>query len=154
MTRSFGAFSLAREQIPVVFPLVQAAMPEVDLARWGSFARPLIENQPEDLGGIIGLRNKAGYICGLLVYKVTQDLRRGAVLAIDLFTALDLVSEETATRTLLDAAEHKARELCCAAMLIRLDKNQGTVSRHFAAAGHHPQATVFCKAVAPAPLAS
>ena len=91
MVKAFATFTLTADQVPVVFPLVHATAPEIDLGRWRSFAHPLVDDRSAGALGAIGMRNEAGYVCGLLIFRVERDLRHGAVLAIDLFVALDLV---------------------------------------------------------------
>jgi GNAT superfamily N-acetyltransferase len=154
MARSFTTFAVAGEDVAVVFPLVHAAVPEIDLGRWRHFARHLLEESAATLRGAIGLRNAAGYVCGLLTYRAERDLRHGLVLTVDLFTALDLVNGDQATRALLQAAEAKARELGCAATHIRLGIGQKSELERFAAAGHHAEATVCCRHLAPEPRPS
>ena len=131
----------------MVFPLVNATAPEIDLARWRSFVGPLTDGAASAGSGAIGLRNGAGYVCGLLIYRRERDLRHGAVLAVDLFVALDLVNDHEATEGLLQAAEIKATELHCGAMHIRSDATQRKLSNRLAAAGYRKKASLFCKAV-------
>ena len=149
MTKTFSTFTLTAEQIAVVFPLVSAAVPEIDLTRWRSFARPLAEDVAPPKSGVIGLRNAAGYACGLLAYRVEPSLRHGAALAVDLFIVLDLVNDEEATQALLQVAEAKASELQCSALHIRSDRAQTRLSDRLAAAGHRAEASVFSKVIAP-----
>lgn len=52
--KSFSTFAVTAEQIAVVFPLVNAAAPEIDLARWRSFARPLVDDMAPPSSGAIG----------------------------------------------------------------------------------------------------
>jgi hypothetical protein len=148
MAKSFSTFALTAEQIAVVFPLVNATAPEIDLARWRSFAAPLTDGAAHPSSGAIGLRNEAGYACGLLIYRVERDLRRGAVLAIDLFVALDLVKGDDATRALLQVAETKASELHCSALHIRSDLAQKALCDRLTAAGHRREASLFFKEIA------
>jgi hypothetical protein len=147
MARSFASFTLSPDEVGVVFPLVNAVLPDVELATWQSFARHFTDKPPATQRGAIGLRNAAGYVCGLLIYRTTRDLRYGSVLAVDLFTALDLVNEEAAALTLLEAAEAKARELACSATFIRLDVAQKALLQRFVARGLRPAASLFCQQV-------
>lgn len=147
MTRSFSSFALTPEQIPVVFPLVHAAAPEIDLSTWRRFVRSLGEGTLSSPSGGLGLRNEAGYICGLLVFRADLDLRHGRVLAVSLFIALDLVNEEEAASALLQAAEAKARELRCAATHIRLDAATRSLAQRFSGAGYRKEADVFCRSL-------
>jgi hypothetical protein len=148
MTKAFSTSPLTADQIALLFPLVSAVVPQIDLAHWRSFARPLAEDMAPPRSGAICLRNAAGYACGLLSYRVERDLRHGSVLAVDFFVALDLVSDEGTTHALLEAAEAKAMELHCSAMRICSHVTQTTLVDRLAAAGHRKEATVFWKAVA------
>jgi hypothetical protein len=154
MTRSFSSFALRPDQTALVFPLVRAAVSGVDLETWQGHVRSLGDGMPSRPSGTLGLRNEAGYVCGLLVFRVDQDLRHGRVLAISLFIALDLVNEEEAAGALLQAAEAKARELRCAAMHIRLDAAQKSLMHRFAAAGYRNEVHVFCRRMESGPLPS
>jgi hypothetical protein len=151
MTRSFTSFALTRDDIGAVYPLVHSTVPEVDLGRWQSFARRLVGEEALASRGAVGLRNAAGYACGLFAFHADRDLRHGAVLAIDLFIVLDLVSEDDATQALLHAAEAKARELNCSATHICVDAAQKSIADRIAAAGHRREGALFCKRLEPAP---
>ncbi len=147
MTRSFSSVALTPDQIAVVFPLVHAAVPEINLDTWRGFVRSLGEGTTSSPSGVLGVRNEAGYICGLLIFRAEQDLRHGKVLAINLFIALDLVNEEEAASALLQAAEAKAGELKCAATHVRIDSAQKSLPHRFTAAGYRNEAEIFCKSV-------
>lgn len=151
MIRSFTTFALGPKDAAIVFPLVQAVMPKLDLAAWQRFARPLVDQPAPSPQGAIGLRNAAGYVCGVLTYRAERDLQCGAVLSIDLFTVLDLVSEQSAIDSLLQAAELKARELDCAAIHIHLDQAQESIAGRVRRAGYRTAAIRHCKNVATAP---
>jgi hypothetical protein len=151
MTRSFSSFALTTDDIGAVYPLVRATVPEVDLGTWQSFARRLVDEEAPGTGGVVGLRNGAGYVCGLFAFRPDRNLRHGAVLAVDLFIVLDLVSEADATQALLLAAETKARELNCRAVHIRVDSTQRSILDRMAAAGHRREGALFCKPLEPAP---
>jgi hypothetical protein len=151
VTKSFTSFALTRDDIGAVYPLVHSTVAEIDLATWQNYARRLVGEPAPAAGGALGLRNAAGYICGLFAYRADRDLRYGSVLCIDLFIALDLVGEDEATKALLDAADAKARELNCAATHIRVDAAQKSMADRIAAAGHQRQSSVYCKALGPTP---
>lgn len=149
MTRSFTASPLTAEDIGVAFPLVHAAVPEIDLAAWRSFARGVVDQPSPYPAGAIALRNEAGYLCGVLTYSIDRDLRYGTALGVDLFAALDVTGEEAAARALLHAAEEKARELHCAAVRVCIDGFAEPLPDRIAAAGYRAQAAVFCKPLGP-----
>jgi hypothetical protein len=147
MTRSFAVAPLTSNQIALAFPLVQAVMPEIDLMRWRSFVGPFVAGEAAASSGAMVLSNEAGYLCGVLAYRRDRDLRHGAVLAVDLFTAMDLVRDQAAVQTLLEIAQMKAQELHCTATQIRIDCAQRLLAERFQAAGHRPSAMLFYKEV-------
>jgi hypothetical protein len=154
MARTFTAFSLGADELGIVFPLVQAVLPQLELATWRWYMQPLSEQSEPSSCGAIGLRNAAGYVCGLLTYRAERDLRCGTVLAVDLFTTLDLVSERPATFALLEAAELKARELACTRIHIHLDDAQTSIANRLGLAGYHIEAARHCRMVSPTPPTS
>lgn len=147
MTRRFTTFALPPDLVSVAFPLVSAAMPAVDLATWRSFVQPMINAEPIGSAGVIGLRNEAGYLCGLMVYRIDRDLKNGATLAVDLLVALDLVNVTAAGRALLQAAEAKALERHCAGIHIRLGSEQKTLAECLDASGYRSSANLYRKGV-------
>jgi hypothetical protein len=151
MVRSFAAAPLTAQDIGLAYPLICAALPDIDLAAWRSFARGIADlPSPFPAGGVC-LRNEAGYLCGVLTYRIDRDLRHGTALTIDVFAALDVTGEEAAFHALLHAAEEKAHELRCAAVRIHLEKPAGTLANRLSSAGYASQATIFCKSVGPRP---
>jgi hypothetical protein len=147
MTKSFISFALRPDQTAVVYPLVHAAVPGIDLEAWRKFVRAFGGPDPSLPAGALGLRNEAGYICGLVLFRCDHDLRHGKVLAVNLFIALDLVNEEEAASALLQAAEAKAREFACTAIHIRLDTTQKSLGQRLAASGYRGEADIFCRVV-------
>jgi hypothetical protein len=153
MTRSFTTFTLSPDLVSVAFPLVNAAIPTVDLATWQRFVQPMTNADLVGSEGVIGLRNEAGYLCGLMVYRIDRDLKNGVTLAVDLLVALDLVNVIAAGRALLQAAEAKALELHCSGIHIRLGSEQKALADCLNAGGYRPSANLYCKKVAP-PMAN
>ena len=151
MTRVFTTASLTPAEIAPAFPLVHATFPELEFQAWRSFATRLLSEREGVLAGAVGLRNEAGYLCGLLIYRADRHLRHGKVLSIDLFTALDVTGEAAAGSALLTAAEAKAMELGCSATHILIDGAQRALAESFAKAGHHSEARLFCKQLAVTP---
>jgi hypothetical protein len=150
MTRVFTTASLTSAEIAPAFPLVHATFPELDFAAWRSFATRLL-SETECAAGAVGVRNEAGYLCGLLIYRADRHLRHGKVLSIDLFTALDVTGEAAAGSALLTAAEAKAAELGCSATHIVIEGAQRALVESFAKAGHRSEAKLFCKRLATMP---
>ena len=154
MVRSFTAAPLTAADVGVAFPLIRAALPGIDLEAWRSFARGVVDQPSPYPAGGVGLRNEAGYLCGVLTYRIDRDLRHGTALNVDLFAALDVTGEEAATRALLQAAEETARELRCSAGRVSLDGPPELAAGRFSTVGYHAKSTVFCKAVGPPPAAA
>jgi hypothetical protein len=152
MVRAFTTSSLAAADVDVAFPLIHAALPDVTLATWRDFARGFVGLPSPYPAGAIGLRNEAGYLCGVLTYRIDRDLRHGTVLSVDIFAALDVTGEEAAMRALLQAAEAKAHELRCGVARIQIDGHKGARAQRLVASGYREQASVFSKQLAP-PLA-
>jgi hypothetical protein len=151
MTRVFTTASLAPADIAPAFPLVQAAFPGLEFGEWRMFAARLLGEAQGVRSGAVGLRNEAGYLCGLLIYRAERHLRHGKVLSVDLFTALDVTGEAAAANALLTAAEAKASELGCDATHILIDGAQRCLAETIAKAGHRSEAKLFCKQLAAMP---
>lgn len=151
MTRVFTTASLAPADIAPAFPLEQAAFPGLEFGEWRMFAARLFGEAEGARSGAVGLRNEAGYLCGLLIYRAERHLRHGKVLSVDLFTALDVTGEAAAANALLTAAEAKASELGCDATHILIDGAQRCLAETVAKAGHRSEAKLFCKQLAAMP---
>ena len=149
MARAFTTSALSADDIGIAFPLIHAALPDVALATWRDFARGFVGLPAPFPAGAIGLRNEAGYLCGVLTYRIDRDLRHGMALSVDIFAALDVTGEAAAMRALLHAAEAKAQELRCAAIRIHIEGRNRKQPRQFAASGFRQQASVFAKELAP-----
>jgi hypothetical protein len=100
--------------------------------------------------GAIGLRNEAGYFCGL-IYRADRYLRDGTVSTIDIFTALDLINDAAATNALLHAAEEKAPAQLRCGRIFESDPTQGSLAKRISRAGHRSDGRLYCKQVAPRP---
>lgn len=145
MVRSFSFSGLSVEDIGPAFPLVNAEHPGIDATTWRSFALPLVDAPASSLQGICGMRNEAGYLCGLMVYRVASDLHHGPLLAVDLLVAVDLVNQGAAALALLHGAEEKAHELDCQALRIQVGVQRKALARTVKAAGFCAEAQSFCK---------
>ena len=111
MRASFASVVLSGDQVPQALPLVQATWPGVDLASWESFVTFFSGRAASEESGLLALCDGAGYLCGVLAYRRDWDLRAGPILAVPLFTAVDVANSLQIVRALLDAAERQASEL-------------------------------------------
>jgi hypothetical protein len=149
MARIFTTFTLSPDQVALAFPLVHAAVPVVDLRAWQDFMQATVASEQAAVGAL-GLRHEGGYVCGLIVYRKQRDLRHGMTLVVDLFVALDLVSEAAAAKALLHAAEATARQLGCAAVHIRLNADWQSLTDHISSHGYGADAQILAKPLPPA----
>jgi hypothetical protein len=83
----------------------------------------------------------------MFAYRVDPDVRRGLVLTVQLFTAVDLANSRKFTQRLLAAAEAKARDLGCATLEIRLYQAQSNLAIHLRSLGLVDTAAVVAKTV-------
>jgi hypothetical protein len=119
VSASFRVEPLAEEQIAQALPLVQVTWPLADLEAWSNFVA-FFSGQ----GGVLALRDPADYLCGILVYRLDQDVELGRILEVPFFTTVDMANSLRVVRALLDAAENRAFELGCTGLYIRLQRDQ------------------------------
>ena len=144
------AAALSDDEVPQAFPLIQATWPGADLTAWRSFVRFFNDRTAAGQAGVLALRDPAGLICGVLAYRLDRDLRVGPLLAIQLFTAVDLVNSRRTVRALLDAAEARASELDCKAVQIRLYGDQTGLTSRLRDLGLSSEAGLLWKRIEPA----
>ena len=148
MSIPFDTVALSGDQVPQALPLVQAAWPSVDLATWQRFVQFFSGRAAMGESGVLALRDPAGYLCGILAYRLDWDLRAGPMLAVDLFAAIDLANSMRTVRALLDAAKARASELGCAGVQVRLCNEQAGLASHLRSLGLSSHAGLFWKKVA------
>lgn len=152
MSTSFDAIVLSGDLIPQALPLIRATWPAVDLTSWGNFVRSYAGPAATRESGALGLRDKTGCLCGVLAYRLDQDLLAGPLLAVPLFTAVDVVNSPRTVRALLETAEMRALELDCAMVQIRLRNGQTELAALLRAMGLSSEFGHFWKNVDPAPV--
>src|SRR6266849_2962027 len=129
MSVSFNVGILSGDQVPLAFPLIQAT------------------RRRRSGRGVLALRDQAGCICGVLAYRLDRDLRAGPMLAVHLFTAVDLLNSLRTVRALLEAADGQALELGCAGVQIRLRNDQSGLASHLRSLGVAPEASLLWKKI-------
>lgn len=147
MARSFSTFALSPGQINLAYPLVSAALPTAELARWRKYAKVMTAAQGPSRG-VLGMCGEGAYLCGVMAFHVEPDLAHDQVLVVDLFVALDLIDQELAVGTLLDVADAKARELRCDAVRIKLGRDHEILTNLIEGAGYVSDAILLHKSVA------
>ena len=87
--------SLPPDQVLAVYPLVREVVPELDAGAWVRFARVLLSPKRAGQGGIVAAwRPGRSFPCGLVCYRVENDLLRGRVLVAEHFVAVDLLDPQ------------------------------------------------------------
>ena len=130
MTLTYHASALRTAQIPQVLPLIKATWPGVDLDTWRRFAKFFVHGRGGDLAGARILQDSADCICGIFVYRLERDLQHGLVLAVPLFSAVDVANSPNTTRALLEACLTQAGSLECETLHVHLYEQQsGLASR-------------------------
>jgi len=147
MVTSFRAVTLSEEHAALTLPLAQVTWPEIDLEHWRTFIRSFSASGERAPLGILALRDPGGYFCAMFAYRVDPDVRRGLVLTVQLFTAIDLANSPKFPQRLLADAEAKARDLGCATLEIRLHRAQSNLAIQLRSLGLVDTAAIVAKAV-------
>ncbi len=149
MRPSFSAFALSNELIPQTLPLIRATWPNVDLAAWRGYVQFFSGQAEPKVSGVSGLRDGAGCYRGLFAYQLERDLLLGPVLAVHLFTAVDIINSPRTAKVLLDCAEARAFDSGCVAMRIRLCGPQVEMASQLRSLGLSSDGGQFYKRVEP-----
>lgn len=100
---------LDRSTIDRAFPLVRNLVPEITHERWTRFARPhLTSRSPNWPRGLMAIQNPAGYMLGLFVFEVRDDLYENRALCIDNIIVPNLPGRDLVWAAVVEAAEHVA----------------------------------------------
>jgi hypothetical protein len=124
MRRSLDATDLNSADIEPAFALIQAVDPSLTLDNWRSFAIPLVDRESTARSGLVGVRNEAGYLCGLFAYRVESDLAHEQAFIVDVIAALDVVDAKFVLRAIMDAVRATAQRFGCGIARIRVNRNQ------------------------------
>jgi hypothetical protein len=147
MILSFQVAALSDDQVAQAFPLIQATWPSAELGAWQSFVRFFNDRTMGEHTGVLAVRDPSGSICGILAYRLDRDLRAGRMLAVQLFTAVDLANSPRTVRALLDAAEARAAALGCAGVQIRLYGDQSGLASRLRRLGLSCEGDLFWKRI-------
>lgn len=147
VTVKFLTRPLERDQIAQAYALLQSADPAITLDRWSRFAHRLIApprvNRPT---GIMTIQTEAGYMCGLFVFDIVDDLRLTRTLTIRNVVAISLVQPDAIVCALLAAAESLAHLNGCAAITTLVDPGaDGWVTEQLASNGFRKTGLVSTK---------
>ena len=121
MSDCFVVKPLTPEQIPQAFALVSIFDGRLSQEAWCEYAAAVVEKADNGVGrGIMTVQSEEGYIYGLSVHHLKQELRRGRVLEIENFAVVDLIGAKTAAGLLLESLESIARAQQCRCMSLKL----------------------------------
>ena len=147
MGRSFAAAPLKSSDIEIAYALIRAWHSRVSLDSWRGFAQALIGNRAAHQG-IIAIRNEAGYLCGLFVYRAEPDLHHGRALVVDPVAALDVIDVKPVVQAMVETAEAMAGRFGCEVARFRIPAPQSWLAEQLQGTGHHVEANVLSTPVA------
>ncbi len=105
---------LDKSTIDRAFPLVRSLIPAITHERWTKFAKPhLASRSPNWPRGLMAIQNPAGYILGLFVFEVRDDLYESRALCIDNIIVPNLPGRDLVWAAVVDVAEHLAEMNGC-----------------------------------------
>ena len=151
MRQPLDTTNLNAADIEPAFALIQALHPAMTLDDWRSFAIPLVEQAPLAPSGLVGVRNEAGYLCGLFVYRVEADLTHERAFIVDVIAALDIVDVKFVIRAMMAVIKVAACRLNCRIARIRLNRTQAGLAHHFRENGLEVEGELLSMLMAPAP---
>jgi len=143
---SLRSVALSEDQVALPRPLSQVTWPELDLDHWRAYIRSFAHGK-RGRSGILALRDASDYFCAMFAYRVDPDVRRGLVLTVQLFTAVDLANSSKFAQRLLAAAETKARDLDCSSIEIRLYRAQSNLAFQLRTLGLVDTAAIVSKTI-------
>lgn len=147
MSVTFNTVEVSGDLVPATLPLVQVTWPAVDLTGWRNFVQFFTDQTASRGSGVSGLRDASGCYCGVFAHQLDRDLLVGPILAVHLFTAVDVVNAPRTIDALLDAAETRALELACEAVRIRLCNDQAKLAFRLRVLGLSSEIGQFWKKV-------
>ena len=108
---------LDRATIDRAYPLARDILPGLTLDRWIRFVRPyLAPRRPDWPRGVMIMQNTAGYILGLFVFEVREDLQESRTLCVDNIIIPSLPGRDTIWASTIAAAEQLAKTSRCRAI--------------------------------------
>ncbi|HVA14917.1 MAG TPA: hypothetical protein VNF99_16850 [Stellaceae bacterium] len=134
MSEPLRAAELAPADLAQALPLLRVTWSKLDLPAWQTFAANFC-GQDRAEARITGLFDSGGGLCGLLASRIDHTLDGGRILAIPVFTAVDIANSLAPVRALLDLAQAKMNEHGCGSLQIHLVSTQGELVKRLRAFG-------------------
>jgi hypothetical protein len=128
MRRTLDAANLSVAEIEPAFALIQALHRAQTLDNWRAFASPLVDQKPPAQCGLVGVRNEAGYLCGLFIYRVEADLAHGRAFIVEVIAALEIVGAQYVIGAMMEAAQARAQQLGCGITRVRVSCDQTAIA--------------------------
>jgi hypothetical protein len=100
-------------RIALAWTLITSLHPDLTLENWTIFCKKNIVSSPLDIG-ILTAEDSRGYLHGLYSYSLLEDFKRGKVLEIKNFVAVDLYGRSSVAEQLIASMEKRAQHLKCA----------------------------------------
>lgn len=109
MAGTYVIAALRPNQIVRAYPLIQAAVPTLDMAAWHRMASDAIRHEE-----ILVAINPRGYIQGLSIYRHTDHPAVGRLLDVIFLIVTSAADEHGLARTLFASIRSRAKDLKCA----------------------------------------
>ncbi len=139
---------MASGDIRPLFPLMQAAEPELRLDAWLGHARRMLKAGCGAKAGIMVARRRGQALpCGAVHYRLDASPRYGNLLTAEHAIALDLLYPQAVLAALFDALELQASQCGCGAIRSILRDSRSGLPEKLPIAGHRRDGTTFLKAL-------
>lgn len=150
MSGHYAIRSLSLDRISQAFPLIHAAEMDLSLGQWVRYAKDHLQGMNvhgDGYRGIATIESDDGYIHGLFLYTVDNELKLGRSLRCEHVIALDLFHGEKVAASILDAIHALAKEHDCGAISVSVQFKNGPLHAMLEHAGHSKELIVFRKPV-------
>ena len=146
--RVFVVSTLPDQQVSFALPLLRAQLPELDLHRLRQFAFRLGEAGGPRRAGMLGVwRQGREFPCGIVCYRVLEDLAAGEVLLAEHFVAMDLLDPDAVMAALIAEVEALALRMGCAGVRSIVHGPTRTVMARLLAAGYQAEGLLMSKQI-------
>ena len=145
MPRRFVVKRLTSDRAAQAFPLIQSDFGDLTLEQWLTYVSHLLDSKSIGERGIACVESEQGYIHGLFVFRVLEDLRHGKTLVCEYLVAQDLVESELVISKLVDSMERLAAESDCVAIHAFLPPDRKDLLGALKEAQHVVEMTGTCK---------
>ena len=137
---------MTQADIRPLFPLMQAAEPELKLSAWLRYSRRMNRAKARTRGGIMVARRPGRILpCGAVHYRLDHNLRHGQLLTAEHFIAIDLLYPHAVLAALFTALDDIAAERDCSAMRSILHDGRADLLDRLCVAGHRRDGVTLTK---------